>query len=169
MRKLTLISLSILCLLSACSDEPAQKTLPTAAELTRQATGYYTQMIVADSPGPKAQIWLSDKPTPIWFGSVRDAIKFTRTPEEADNIIVIYVTDVGANTDFKVLDMSKWLTINDAVFVINSQQKDGMGLAEAIPFADETNALNFIKVNQGELIKGVDNISDDYLNQSVKL
>lgn len=151
-------------LLSACSQEKAEQTLPPPAELTREATGYYSQMIVVDSAGPKAQIWLSDKPTPLWFVSVRDAIKFTRTPEEADNILGIYVTDVGGN-DLQNLDFNRWININDAVFVINSQQTGGMGQAEAIPFASEQNANAFIKQHQGQLIKSVDNIADEYLSR----
>lgn len=123
-----------LLLLLACSKEKSEQTLPMPAKLTREATGYYSQMIVIEGVGPKAQIWLTDTANPIWFSSVRDAIKFTRTPEEADNIVIIYVNPV--DTKYQTIDLENWINLEDALFVINSKQMDGMGLSEAIPFAN---------------------------------
>ena len=51
-------------------------------------------MTVLHHSGPKAQIVLDDRPQPLWFTSVRDAISCTQSPEEPKNITTIYVNDM---------------------------------------------------------------------------
>lgn len=150
-------------LLVACGDDSAPDTKPEAAKLGADDIGYYMQMIVADHAGPKAQLWLDDQSKPIWFVDVRDAIKFTRTPEEPDNISVIYVHDMAKNPDYRNVE-DIWVEIDKAVFVIKSKKRGGMGMPETIPFSDENSALAFIKDNGGELVNSAEEISEDYLN-----
>ena len=94
-----ILLLSIL-LMVACSGEPEVVKKPDPIKLGTDEIGYYMQMIVADHGGPKAQLWLSDQTKPLWFVDVRDAILFTRTPEEADNITAIYAHDMAKNPDY---------------------------------------------------------------------
>ena len=94
-RTLRLAVLALALTTTACGEEQVAEA-PPPAELTREAIGYYCNMIVEDHSGPKGQIFLSDKSDPIWFSSVRDAIAFTLLPEEPKNIAAIYVNDMGA-------------------------------------------------------------------------
>ena len=160
MKKLILL-LSII-LLASCGGNDAPKEKPKPIALTPDDVGYYMQMIVADHAGPKAQLWLDDKSTPIWFVDVRDAITFTRTPEEADNIVVIYAHDMAKNPVYRnVKDI--WVELDKAVFVIESRKKGGMGMPETIPFSDKKIAEEFIKTNGGELVNTAAEVSDEYL------
>ncbi len=152
--------------LASCGGGSTPKEKPKAAKLGDEDIGYYMMMVVADHAGPKAQVWLDDKQKPLWFVDVRDAIKFTRTPEEADNISVIYVHDMAKNPDYRnVKDI--WVELENAVFVINSRKKGGMGMPETIPFSDKNSAQEFIKENGGEFIASVKDIPTKYLNSVI--
>ena len=114
-----LVSLLSLPLLVSCGDDSDNKAKPQAIDLNADEVGYYMQMIVADHAGPKAQLWLDDQTKPIWFVDVRDAINFKRSPEEADNIAIIYAHDMANNSDYQnVKDI--WVDLDKAVFVIKS-------------------------------------------------
>ena len=158
----TFIFLSFV-LLASCGGDSAPKAKPQAVALGSDDIGYYMQMIVADHDGPKAQLWLEDQTKPIWFVDVRDAIKFTRSAEEADNIAIIYAHDMAKNPDYrKVKDI--WVDLEDAVFVIKSRMKGGMGMPETIPFSDKNSALTFIEEHGGALVSSAEEITAEYLN-----
>ncbi len=159
----TILILSFI-LLSSCTENATIKEKPTPAKLGANEVGYYMMMIVADHAGPKAQLWLDDQTKPIWFVDVRDAIKFTRTPEEPDNIAAIYVHDMAKNPNYHdVKDV--WVELDKAVFVINSRKKGGMGMPETIPFSDKQSAQAFIQKNGGELVISVKDIKTEYLTK----
>lgn len=110
-------------------------------------------MTVINHEGPKAQIHLSNQSEPLWFVSARDAIAFTRLPEEPGNISAIYVTDMsGTNWSNPEMDARNWVNANDAFFVINSQQKGGMGSAEAVPFRLLEDAKIFAQSKGGKVV-----------------
>lgn len=161
--KKSILILVVVCL-GACSDSTTSPEKPLPIKLGGDEVGYYMQMIVADHAGPKAQLWLSDQTKPLWFVDVRDAILFMRTPEEADNITVIYAHDMAKNPDYNhVKDI--WVDINLAVFVIESERKGGMGMPETIPFSDRESAVNFVAEHGGEIIDSIDKIPTDYLTK----
>ena len=81
--------------LNACGGPDQEATVPAPGELTREAIGYYCNMIVVDHLGPKGQVFIGGRDEPIWFTSVRDTIAFTMLPEEPKNIAAIYVNDMG--------------------------------------------------------------------------
>ena len=154
--------LIIISLLISCSSDPVVIQKPDPIKLGRDDVGYYMQMIVADHAGPKAQLWLSDQNKPLWFVDVRDAILFKRTPEEADNISIIYAHDMAKNPDYNnVKDI--WLDIEQAIFVIDSRRKGGMGMPEAIPFSDKHSAQDFVSEHGGKIINSMGDIPTEYL------
>ena len=160
MKKIILLILTSMLL--SCSDGPKITKKPDPINLDGDEIGYYMQMTVVDHAGPKAQLWLSDKRKPLWFVDVRDAILFKRTPEEADNITVIYAHDMAKNPDYsKVKDI--WIDLEQAVFVIDSQQKGGMGMPETIPFSDTQIAQDFIAKYGGKMVNSLDELKTEYL------
>lgn len=149
-------------LLVSCSNEQITENKITPIELKGDELGYYMQMIVVDHAGPKAQLWLSDRNKPLWFVDVRDAILFKRTPEEADNIVAIYAHDMAKNLDYNnVKDI--WVELNDAVFVVDSQLKGGMGMPETIPFSDLKSAQDFVEKHGGKIIDSMQQLKTSYL------
>ena len=79
-------------------------------------------MILVDHPGPKAQIFLASRADPLWFTQVRDAIAFTRLPEEPRDITAIWVNDMGRTTNWEAPEAGAWAEARSAWFVIGSGQ-----------------------------------------------
>lgn len=156
-----LVLLSLI-LIVACSGTPEMVKKPDPIKLGTDEIGYYMQMIVADHAGPKAQLWLSDQSKPLWFVDVRDAILFKRTPEEADNISVIYAHDMAKNPDYNnVQDL--WVDLEQAVFVVASNRKGGMGMPETIPFSDKQFAEDFVAQHGGKVVDSMTQLRTEYL------
>ena len=88
-RELSPILLGLV-LLGACDDEPAS-VKPEPVSMTAEALGYYCQMNILEHDGPVAQIHRAGFEQPIWFSQVRDAIAYTRLPEETETMTAYIV------------------------------------------------------------------------------
>lgn len=147
-------------ILAACREEAATKPEPLA--MTDEALGYYCQMNIAEHSGPVAQIFRAGLDQPIWFSQVRDAIAYTRLPEETADVIAFYVSDMGGSLSGIRHDPITWADAEEARFVIESGQAGGMGAPEAIPFSEPAGAAAFAAANGGRVVTLAD-IPDDYV------
>lgn len=147
--------------LAACQDETAQ-TRPLPVELTQEAAGHYCQMTVLEHGGPKAQIHFAGNPHPIWFTQVRDAVAFTRLPEEPKDYVAIYVNDMARAENWDKPGVSNWIDVADAWFVIGSATVGGMGAPEAIPFGSRADAEAFAAAKGGAVLR-FDAIPTEYV------
>lgn len=127
--------------LSACGEEA---DIPNPVSMTREAVGHYCNMIIVDHPGPKAQVFEDGVAAPFWFSSVRDAVFYKTLPGEGTRIVAAYVQDSAA-----ILDWSDppadgpWIEITEAIYVINSSRRGGMGAMETVSFSTREAAENF--------------------------
>lgn len=135
---------------------------PPPAELTSDATGYYCSMTIAEHPGPKAQIFSTGVATPLWFPSVRDMFAYTMLPEENQDTHVIYVSDTGVTDDYADVVEGAWIEARKAVYVLGSEIQGGMGLPEAVPFADHAQAAAFAEEHGGDIVS-FDDVSPDFV------
>ena len=150
-------------LLGACAEDDQQQAAkaPAPKALTRDAIGYYCNMIVADHLGPKGQVLISGRDEPLWFASARDTIVFTLLPEEPKNIAAIYVNDMGrASWDHPESDT--WIDARKAWYVIGSNRVGGMGAPEAVPFAVKADAESFADRYGGQAVAFAD-VPEDYV------
>ncbi|MGI9418453.1 MAG: nitrous oxide reductase accessory protein NosL [Geminicoccaceae bacterium] len=131
-------------------------------ELTSAAIGHYCSMVVAEHPGPKAQIFVSDVAAPLWFPSVRDMFAYTMLPEENQDIRAIYVSDTGASEDIKTIAEGAWVEARNAFYVLGSPVTGGMGLPETVPFADREKATAFSVSHGGEVVS-FDEVTTDHI------
>lgn len=146
--------------LSACGEDPVT---PTPESMTREAVGYYCNMIIVDHPGPKAQVFEEGVGTPFWFSSVRDAVFYKTLPGEGTNIVVAYVQDSAAIIDWNNPPADgPWIEITKAVYVIHSGRRGGMGANETVPFATREAAAIFQTDFGGEVV-AFSEIPTDYL------
>lgn len=147
-------------LLTGCSGETV---IPDPASLTREAIGHYCNMIVVDHPGPKAQVFEKGKAEPLWFSSVRDGLAYLSLPGEAQQPVAVYVHDMGraGNWNKPPID-GIWINARDAVYVIGSSQRGGMGAREAVPFKEADKAGEFAAKFGGRVV-AFDKIPTDYL------
>lgn len=148
--------------LTACdgSDEVAE--LPPPVEVAGEMTGYFCGMLLVEHGGPKGQIHLKSRETPVWFSSVRDTVAFTLLEEEPKDIVAIYVNDMGKATNWEQPEPHTWIDARAAWFVVDSRRMGGMGLPEAVPFGSEAAADSFAGENGGRVVRLAE-ISEDYV------
>ncbi len=151
--------------LAGCGEDEAAK--PTAQVLTRDAVGYYCNMIVADHLGPKGQIYLESQDDPLWFSSARDAIAFTMLPGEAKDIAAIYVNDM-ALASWESPEPGTWMDARAAWYVIDSARVGGMGAPEAVPFSIKTSAEAFAKEYGGRVL-AFEHVPEDFILGGVEV
>ena len=147
--------------LAACKPEAAAE-LPAPTVMTEEAVGYYCQMNLFEHEGPKAQIHVAGMPQPLWFSQVRDAIAYTRLPEETDEVTAFYVSDMGRAESWADPGADNWVAAEQAYFVIESRQTGGMGAPEAVPFGDLAKAEAFAAEKGGRVV-ALAEIPDDYV------
>jgi copper chaperone NosL len=154
MRKIFLLTAFAAALaLTGCNDEKtAEAPPPPPHEMTASAIGHYCGMNVLEHTGPKAQIILASRKEPVWFSSARDAISFTMLPEEPKDIRAIYVSDMAKAPNWEKPGTTNWIDAKQALFVIGSRMKGGMGADEAVPFSDRSAAEKFATENGGRIV-----------------
>lgn len=155
-------ALLVLTFLSGCSDQEVSIEIPNAIAMTEEAVGHYCNMNILEHNGPKAQIHLENIMFPIWFSQVRDAVAYTRLPEETFEAVAIYVHDMSKAVSWERPGDDAWIDIKQAFFVINSQAVGGMGAPETIPFGSKESAMEFASSNGGTIVN-LDGIPDDYV------
>jgi len=160
--KYPLLLLVCCIVLAACGDRDIVAK-PTAAQLTRDDTGYFCGMIVEDHLGPKSQIILKGSARPLWFTTARDGIAFLRLPEETRPIRMFYVSaiDLG-DWDHPEADPANMIEAEQAWFVIESEKRGSMGAPETIPFTTERAALAFTEKFGGRVLR-LSEIPDSYI------
>lgn len=160
------VILGALLWLTACQSEQANQPPPEAVTPDREAMTYYGRMILVDHRGPKAQIHLASRNAPLWFSQVRDAVAFTLSPEQPNDIAAIYVTDMAKANDWN--QPQQWMPAEKAIYVIDSERRGGMGALEAVPFSERAAAEAFAEARGGKLVRW-DEIPQDYiLDRSIK-
>lgn len=147
--------------LSSCSEQEGSPPLKPFA-LTEEAMGRYCGMNVLEHPGPKGQIILEYVQEAIWFSSARDTLAFTMLPEEPREIAAIYVSDMGKAPSWEQPGADNWIDAKQAVFVIGSSQRGGMGTQEAVPFSQVSDAEAFAQKHGGQVVD-FEEIPPDYI------
>lgn len=151
---------------TGCERAPPRTATPPAVEIGSdvqfEAVGYYCGMLLADHPGPKGQVHLASRAQPLWFSSVRDAIAFTRLPEEPRDIVAIYVNDMGRASNWEQPEAGTWVEARQAWYVVDSSVRGGMGAPEAIPFAQQAAADAFRRRHGGRVVR-LEQVPDAYV------
>lgn len=148
-----------LLLLTACKEESSQTVAPK--DMTPETLGHYCQMNLLEHPGPKAQVFLEGNPAPLFFSQVRDAIAYTRAPEQVAPIVAVYVNDMGvAGATWERPGDGNWIPADKAFYVVGSARRGGMGAPETVPFSSRESAQAFALVEGGHVLMLAD-IADD--------
>ncbi|MCA0273560.1 MAG: nitrous oxide reductase accessory protein NosL [Proteobacteria bacterium] len=139
-------------LLTACQEE---KQDISPVELTETAVGHYCQMELLEHPGPKAQVHLEGAAgKPLFFSQVRDAVAYSRLPEQDGVILAIYVNDMGAaGATWDIPGTKNWIAADTAHYVVGSEVEGGMGAPELVPFADPEKAAAFAATKGGTVVQ----------------
>jgi copper chaperone NosL len=145
--------------MGACRQEVAQDIAPR--EMTAETLGHYCQMNLLEHPGPKAQVFMQGYASPLFFSQVRDAIAYTRAPEQVAPILAVYVNDMGASgATWELPGEGNWIAADAAFYVLGSAVEGGMGAPEAVPFSSRESAEAFVLAEGGHVLELAE-IADD--------
>lgn len=172
-RRGLVVGLLLACaLLAACGKSDGPRAVPAPVEIDGdarfEAIGYYCGMALAEHPGPKGQIHLVGRPQPLWFSSVRDTIAFLRLPEEPRDIAAVYVNDMGRSSNWEHPEPGTWIDARAAWYLVDSDQRGGMGAPEAIPFSQQQ-AAEALRARRGGRVLRLEQIPDLYVLGPVEL
>ncbi len=134
-------------LMSACSQTTQAPAAPL--EITQGTSCSLDGMLLADFPGPKAQIQYAQGPADFFCDTVEMFSIYLR-PEQQKRVRALYVQDMG-RADWN-RPQGQWIDAKTAFYVQGSKLKGSMG-ATFVSFAEETAARGFIEKNGGKLYR----------------
>jgi copper chaperone NosL len=136
-------------LLAACGA-PAGSGTVVALEIDRSTSCALDGMLLADYPGPKAQIHYAGVSEPDWFCDTLEMFNVFLNPEQARLVTGIFVQDMGkADWDAPA---GHWIDARQALYVFGSKRLGSMG-PTAASFAAEADARAFADAHGGTLLK----------------
>jgi len=157
-----LVIAAVVALPLAGCDESPKVAAPAPREPTASSVAMFCNMAVLEHPGPKGQVFLKEKPEPLWFASVRDTIAFTLLPEEPKEVAAIYVNDMGKAKDWQHPEAGSWVEARAAWYVLGSDYEADMGGHEAVPFGAIESARRFAAEHGGTIARLAD-VPQDYV------
>ncbi len=142
-----LVMLSAIGLLAACGkggDNPA-----TPVEIAKDTACTLDGMLLADYPGPKAQIHYAGQPAPEFFCDTMEMLSMYLKPEQARKVNAVYVQDMG-KTPWQS-PQGAWIDARTAYYVLGSKKHGSMGPTLA-SFGKEAEAQAFAKEQGGKVL-----------------
>lgn len=133
--------------LAAC-DEAGPPLSP--AEIDQATACALDGMLLADYPGPKAQIHFAGQSGPDFFCDTMEMFSIYLNPEQVRNVKALYVQDMG------VADWNEpkgaWIDAKTAFYVVGSKLHGSMGPTFA-SFAQESAATKFVAEHGGKVYR----------------
>lgn len=135
--------------LAACgrSSDPAA---PLAFEIERDTACALDGMLLADYPGPKAQIHYADLAEPEFHCDLAEMFAQYLNPEQVRPIRAMYVQDMG-RADWDA-PRGHWIAAEDAHYVVGSSRMGAMGPAIG-SFAGRAAAESFARQYGGRAVR----------------
>lgn len=132
---------------AACAKQSAP---PEPQEITRETACVLDGMLLADYPGPKAQIYYEGESKPDFFCDTVEMLASVFHPEQKRVVAKIYVQDMG-KADWQS-PKGHWIDAHDAFYVIGSKMMGSMG-PTFVSFARQDDAQDFARLNGGKVLK----------------
>ncbi|AYH43176.1 nitrous oxide reductase accessory protein NosL [Azoarcus sp. DN11] len=137
-------------LIAACSQGGSDGGKKLAAvELNPGTTCSLDGMLLADYPGPKAQIFYGDRPEPDFFCDTVEMFSIYLKPEQVRPVKAIFVQDMGKADWNQPRD--SWIDAKTAWYVIGSSRTGSMGPTIA-SFAQQADARTFAETYGGKVL-----------------
>ncbi|MBV2263648.1 MAG: nitrous oxide reductase accessory protein NosL [Thauera sp.] len=137
-------------LLAACGQDDGGKAAAVALETGPGTSCALDGMLLADYPGPKAQIHYRDVADPDWFCDTIEMFSIYLKPEQVRAVSALYVQDMG-KTDWDK-PVGHWIDAKRAIYVLGSKRLGSMG-ATAAAFSAEADAKAFAERYGGTVLR----------------
>ncbi|MFC5770731.1 nitrous oxide reductase accessory protein NosL [Thauera sinica] len=147
---LALATLAAAGFLAACGPDTTGSNNVVAVEIDASTSCALDGMVLADYPGPKAQIHYDGQVQPEFFCDTVEMFSIYLNPEQARRVVALYVQDMGkADWDNP---KGHWIDARRAVYVQGSKRHGSMGPTIA-SFGSEADAKTFIETYGGTLLR----------------
>ena len=135
--------------LAGCT--PAEsRTVPTPVEIDAASTCDLDGMLLADYPGPKAQIHYAGAAAPVFFCDTVEMFATILTPEQVKPIRAVFVQDMG-KADWEQ-PRGHWFDAKTGFYVVGSKRRGSMGPTIA-SFAVQADATRFSGEFGGQVLR----------------
>lgn len=141
--------------LAACGGRNA--SAPEPLEIVSGTSCSLDGMLLADYPGPKAQIHYTGQDDPDFFCDIVELFNVYLQPEQVREVRALFVQDMG-RADWDA-PRGHWIDARSAFFVVGSRRHGSMGPTIA-SFAAETDAHAFAAEYGGEVV-AFDGVTSD--------
>jgi copper chaperone NosL len=135
--------------LAACGQSDTRGTLEPVA-ITGGTYCTLDGMLLADYPGPKAQIHYAGREEPDYFCDTVEMFHIYLNPEIVQPVRGLYVQDMG-RTDWDE-PQGQWIDARGAYYVHGSSRRGAMGPTLA-SFASEQDARHFAEEFGGQVLR----------------
>ena len=138
--------------LSAC-DKASETVTLAPVEIDRSTSCELDGMLLADYPGPKAQVHYAGQDKPSFFCDTVELFSTLLAGEQVRVVRAIYVQDMG-QTAWEH-PSGHWIDAKTAVYVLGSKRHGSMGPTIA-SFAQEADATKFAAEYGGKVLRFAD-------------
>ncbi|MCK6395934.1 nitrous oxide reductase accessory protein NosL [Zoogloea sp.] len=133
-------------LLAACGQNSTSTVTPR--EIAQDTYCALDGMLLADYPGPKAQIHYAGQPEPEFFCDTTEMFSLLLKPEQARKVAAAYVQDMD-KADWAA-PKGAWIDVKVAFYVVGSKKRGAMG--PTIPsFGTREGAQKFADAEGGKV------------------
>ncbi|NMG75043.1 nitrous oxide reductase accessory protein NosL [Aromatoleum diolicum] len=136
-------------LLTACSPSSGPGAELVAVDIDQSTACSLDGMLLADYPGPKAQIHYADRPEPEFFCDTMEMFGIYLKPEQVRPVKALFVQDMG-KADWEQ-PRGAWIDAKGAWYVVGSSRHGSMGPTVA-SFAQEADAQKFAGAHGGKVL-----------------
>ncbi len=136
-------------LTAGCARQSAQQASTGPVEISAGTACELDGMLLADYPGPKAQIHYADADRPAFFCDIVELFNTLLAGEQVRAVRAVYVQDMG-KADWNE-PKGHWIDAKTAVYVLGSRREGSMGPTIA-SFANRADAENFAKEYGGRVL-----------------
>ncbi|OJX34398.1 MAG: nitrous oxide reductase accessory protein NosL [Burkholderiales bacterium 68-12] len=136
-------------LLAACGEKPGAAQSLAPVEIDRGTSCELDGMLLADYPGPKAQIHYAGQDRPAFFCDTVELFNTLLAGEQVRAVRAVYVQDMGQAQWEE--PQGHWIDAKTAVYVLGSKRHGSMGPTIA-SFAQEADATQFAAEYGGKVL-----------------
>ncbi|QYY26680.1 nitrous oxide reductase accessory protein NosL [Diaphorobacter sp. DS2] len=140
-------------LLAGCGDKATEQQSLAPVEIDRSTSCELDGMLLADYPGPKAQIHYAGQEKPSFFCDTIELFNTLLAGEQVRAVRAVYVQDMG-KADWNE-PKGHWIDAKTAVYVLGSKRHGSMGPTIA-SFAQEADAAKFAGEHGGKVLRFAD-------------
>ena len=136
--------------LTGCGDQAAETQSLAPVEIDRATSCELDGMLLADYPGPKAQVHFAGQAQPSFFCDTVELFNTLLAGEQVRPVKAVFVQDMGqASWDEP---KGHWIDAKTAIYVLGSKRHGSMGPTIA-SFAQEADATKFAGEYGGKVLR----------------